>query len=168
MQGAGIEPFFAIAYNRYNAAAIDALKKGEKPDDKDVFFEVNPLFRRVAAKHNYFGLDEKELWKKITANHSSVVGIEEIPEEIQKLFLTAHDLKPADHIMIQAAFQKNTDNAVSKTINFANSATIKDVEGAYMLAFEAGLKGITVYRDGCKEQQVLNLKADKPKKRAEE
>lgn len=160
LQGAGIEPFFAIVYVRYNAQAIDALRRGEKPNPKDVFYEINPLFKKIAEEHDFFGLKE-ELWNKIEKNHKSLVGIPEIPEEIQKRFLTSHDLTPIDHIMMQAAFQKYTNNAVSKTINLRNEATADDVRECYMLAYELGCKGVTIYRDGSKTQQVLNLSEKK-------
>ncbi len=169
LQGAGIEPFFAITYTRYNAKALDALKKGEKPADGDVFFEVNPLFREVARRHKYFGLSETDLWKKIEANHKSVRGIKEIPENFQKLFATSHDVAVPFHVQIQAAFQTHTDNAVSKTINMPHTATRDDVKDAYRLAYQQGCKGITIYRDGSKSQQVLNIggatEAEKPKAR---
>jgi len=161
LQGAGIEPFFAVAYERYNAAAIDALKLDQTPDAKDVFWEVNPLFKKIAHEHNFFGLKEAELWKKIEDNHKSIVGIKEIPEDIQKLFLTAHDLKPIDHIRMQVAFQKHTNNAVSKTINLKKEATEDDVRECYLTAYELGCKGITIYRDGCKDHQILNINGKK-------
>ncbi|MBI4396283.1 MAG: adenosylcobalamin-dependent ribonucleoside-diphosphate reductase, partial [Elusimicrobia bacterium] len=97
LQGAGIEPFFAITYVRYNAKALDAMKKGQKPDEKDVFYEVNPLFREVARRNNYFGLKEEDLWKKVDANHKSVRGIPEIPENLQLLFASAHDVDVPFH-----------------------------------------------------------------------
>lgn len=159
LQGAGIEPFFGIAYTRYNAKALDALRNGLEPDPKDVFTEVNPLFREVAKSNNYFGLTDKDLFKRIDQNHKAVRGIAEIPEAIQKLFPTAHDVGVDFHVKIQAAFQKYTDNGVSKTINMPNSATLEDVRKAYLTAYEMGCKGITIYRDGCKAQQVLNLNA---------
>jgi ribonucleoside-diphosphate reductase alpha chain len=163
LQGAGIEPFFAVVYVRYNAAGIDALKKGEKPAEKDTFFETNPLFEEIAIKNNYFGLDKEELYMKINENHKSLKGIPEIPEDIQDLFLTSHDLNPREHVLMQCAFQKYTDNAVSKTVNLRNEATEKDVEEVYMLAYENGAKGVTIYRDGSKQLQILNLndKSDK-------
>ncbi|OGR85333.1 MAG: ribonucleoside-diphosphate reductase, adenosylcobalamin-dependent, partial [Elusimicrobia bacterium RIFCSPHIGHO2_02_FULL_57_9] len=150
LQGAGIEPFFAIAYTRYNAKALEAIKAGKRPEDKDVFWEINPLFKRIAEENGYFDLEPKMLWEKIDKNHKSLVGIEEIPVHVQKLFLTAHDLAPDEHVRMQAAFQMHTNNAVSKTINFANSATIEDVDHAYKLAYDLGCKGITIYRDGSK------------------
>jgi ribonucleoside-diphosphate reductase alpha chain len=157
LQGSGIEPFFAIAYTRYNAKALDAIKNNKEPEAKDTFYEVNTLFKRIAQHNGYFGMDEATLWKKIEANHKAVRGIPEIPRQVQDLFPTAHDVSIDNHIRIQAAFQKHTDNAVSKTINMPNSAGTEDVRSCYLLAHKLGCKGLTVYRDGCKAQQVLNL-----------
>jgi len=157
LQGGGIEPFFAIAYTRYNAKALELLKHGKEPEDKDVFFEVNPLFRAYAEKHKWFGSDEKSLMKRIDGNHKSLSGLPEIPDSVQKLFATAHDVAVDVHVRMQAAFQRHVDNGVSKTINLPENATAEDVRGAYLLSYELGCKGITVYRDGSKAQQVLNL-----------
>lgn len=157
LQGSGIEPFFAVAYTRHNARAIEAIKKGEKPEDKDVFVEANPLLKEVARKNGYFGLAESELWEKIQRNGGSVKGILEIPPETQRLFVSAHDVSAEYHIKTAAAFQKHTDNGVSKTINLPATAAVSDVAGAYRLADVLGLKGITIYRDGSKAQQVLSL-----------
>jgi len=157
LQGSGIEPFFAIAYTRYNAKALDALKNNGEPEAKDTFFEVNALFKRIAQHNKFFGLDEDALWRKIEANHKAVRGIPEIPKHIQDLFPTAHDVSIENHIKIQAAFQKHIDNAVSKTINMPTSAKVEDVKHCYLLAHKLGCKGLTVYRDGCKSQQVLNI-----------
>ena len=165
LQGSGIEPFFAIAYTRYNAKALDALKKGEAPAVEDVFFEVNPLFAAVAEKCRYFGLEEKDLWNRINENHKSVRGIAEIPSEIQRIFPTAHDVSTDFHVRIQAAFQKYTDNGVSKTINMPSTVTMEDVRNAYTLAYKLGCKGITIYRDGSKAQQVLTLASTPSKTR---
>ncbi|MFH1325319.1 MAG: adenosylcobalamin-dependent ribonucleoside-diphosphate reductase [archaeon] len=165
LQGAGIEPFFAVVYVRYNAAGIDALKKGEKPLDKDTFFEVNPLFEKIAFENNYFGMQKEELYKKINDNHKTLLGMNEIPEKIQKLFLTSHDLNPKEHVLMQCAFQKYTDNAVSKTVNMRNEATEKEVEEVYMLAYENGAKGVTIYRDGSKQFQILNISDKKEDKK---
>ena len=157
LQGSGIEPFFAVAYVRYNAKGIDFLKAGKKPMDEDTFFEINPLFESVAKKYNYFGLAKEELYKKINENHKSVKGIDEVPQNIQDLFLTSHDLNPTEHVLMQSAFQNHTNNAVSKTVNFRKEASVEDVNEVYWLAYEKGLKGITVYRDGSKDLQILNL-----------
>lgn len=157
LQGSGIEPFFAIAYTRYNARGIDALKAGKKPDEAHTFFEINPHFKAIAEANDYFGLDEEELWKKIDENHKSVRGISEIPKHIQEVFATAHDVSFEHHIAVQGAFQKFTDNAVSKTINCSNETTREEIARAYMLGYDLGVKGLTVYRDGSKTQQVLNI-----------
>jgi len=127
------------------------------PAVKDVFFEVNPLFKEVAKKNDFFGMKEGDLWARIDENHKGVRGIKEIPAHIQKLFVSAHDVTVEPHVKIQAAFQKYIDNGVSKTINLPNTATVDDVRNAYQLAYELGCKGITIYRDGSKAQQVLNL-----------
>ena len=131
LQGGGIEPFFAVSYTRYNAAALEAVKQGRTPNEKDVFVEVNPLFAEL----------------------SSSVG----EAEARRLCPTAHDVSTEAHVRMQAAFQRHTDNGVSKTINLPETATVEDVRAAYLLAYELGCKGVTVYRDGSKAQQVLNL-----------
>ncbi|MDP3542937.1 MAG: adenosylcobalamin-dependent ribonucleoside-diphosphate reductase [Elusimicrobiota bacterium] len=165
LQGGGIEPFFAISYTRYNAKALALLKLGQQPDEKDVFFEVNPLFRDFAEKNKWFGSDEKTLMRRIDSNHKSLAGLPEIPDSVQKLFATAHDVAVETHVRMQAAFQRHTDNGVSKTINLAEEATAADVRNAYLLSYELGCKGITVYRDGSKAQQVLNLSSTPSKGR---
>ena len=159
LQGSGIEPFFAIVYTRYTAKALEAIKNGKTPDPRDSFFEINPYFKQIAEEYNYFGMTKEELWKKIEENHKSIRRIKEIPQKIQDLFPTAHDVSYEYHIKMQAAFQEYTDNAVSKTINMPNSAKVDDVKESYLLAYKLGCKGITVYRDGCKEFQVLNTTA---------
>jgi len=113
-------------------------------------------------------MSAQDLFKRIDHNHKAVRGIPEIPDEIQRLFPTAHDVSVDFHVKVQAAFQKYTDNGVSKTINMPNSATVEDVRKAYLMAYEMGCKGITIYRDGCKAQQVLNLGSSdlhKPRRR---
>ncbi|PJE81464.1 ribonucleoside-diphosphate reductase, adenosylcobalamin-dependent [Candidatus Pacearchaeota archaeon CG10_big_fil_rev_8_21_14_0_10_32_42] len=167
LQGSGIEPFFAIVYVRYNAAGIDALKKGKTPHEKDTFFEANPLFEKIAEENNYFGVGREKLFIKINDNHKSLLGIEEIPEKIQNLFLTSHDLSPTEHVMMQCAFQKYTENAVSKTVNMKNEATPQDVEEVYMLAYQNGAKGVTIYRDGSKQFQILNINDKKKEDKKE-
>ena len=102
--------------------------------------------------------------RKVAAS-GSVQGLKEVPKKWQKVFMTAHDIKPKDHVRIQAAFQNNVDNAVSKTINFPHHATVADVKEAYWLAYKLGCKGITIYRDGSKSMQILNVGIKKDKKK---
>jgi ribonucleoside-diphosphate reductase alpha chain len=142
----GIEPVFALAYER-------------NVMDNDILVEVNPLFEEI-AKENGFYSDEI---MSMVAEHGSAKDIDDIPEEFRRIFVTAHDITPEWHIKTQAAFQKYTDNAVSKTVNFANSATVNDIEEVYMLAYKLGCKGVTVYRDGSRESQVLSKKSDREK-----
>src|SRR3989344_1168592 len=167
LQGGGIEPFFGIAYTRYNAKALDALRAGKEPNENDVFHEVNPIFMTIAEKNNFFGLKPTELWKKIEGNHNSIRGVKEIPESVQKVFASAHDVSVEYHVKHQAAFQKYTDNGVSKTINLPNTATVEDIKKTYLMAWDLGCKGITVYRDGCKSHQVLNISEKKKEAAAE-
>jgi ribonucleoside-diphosphate reductase alpha chain len=136
----GIEPIFAVAFVR-------------NVMDQDELVEVNPLFKEIATREGFYS---EELMKKI-AQEGSVQGITEIPEKWRKIFITAHDINPDWHVRIQAAFQQYTDNAVSKTVNFSNSATKEDVEKVYLLAYELGCKGVTIYRDGSRDEQVLNI-----------
>lgn len=135
----GIEPLFAVSYVRTVM-------------DNDRLIEVNPLFEDIAVKQGFYSRDLMAL----IAEHGSVHGIDEVPEDVQRVFVTAHDISPEWHVRMQAAFQKNTDNAVSKTVNFGNEATIEDVRHVYDLAHELGVKGVTIYRDGSKENQVLS------------
>lgn len=139
----GIEPIFGLVFVRKNIMDLE----------KDEFIEINPTFEKV-AKENWFYT--KDLMKKVAAR-GSILGMKEIPKEIQKVFVTAHDIEPVWHVKMQAAFQKHTDNAVSKTVNLKNSATMSDVEKVFKLAYNLGCKGITVYRDRCRTKQVLNI-----------
>lgn len=148
----GVEPVFAFAFIR-------------NVMDGDELIEVNPLLRRRLEER---GLYSDELMKKVIAQ-GSLQHIEEIPQDIKDVFVCAHDVSPQWHIRMQAAFQKHTDNAVSKTVNFPHSATREDVDKVYRLAYELGCKGVTIYRDGSRGSQVLNIgKVSKEAKSDEE
>ncbi len=134
----GIEPLFALAFTR---TVMDGT----------ALVEVNPLFREIARER---GFDSEEVMKEV-AEKGSLHDVKGIPEDIKRLFVTAHDITPEWHIKMQSAFQKYTDNAVSKTVNFPNSATVEDVAEVYTLAYRLGCKGVTVYRDGSRDVQVL-------------
>jgi ribonucleoside-diphosphate reductase alpha chain len=136
----GIEPMFAISFVRN-------VMEGTK------LLEVNPYFEAVARERGFYS---EELMMKI-AKHGTLAGIDEVPEDVKRVFVTAFDIAPEWHVKMQAAFQKYCDNAVSKTINFPHDVDIKEVEEAYMFAYELNCKGITVYRYGSKAQQVLYL-----------
>ncbi len=136
----GIEPLFAISYVR---EALDGVH----------LLEVNPLFQAVAQKH---GFDTPDLLPAV-ARLGSVQSIKEIPGEVRRLFVTDFDIAPEWHVRAQAAFQRHTDNAVSKTVNLPQDATVKDVRAIFLMAHAEKCKGITVYRYGSKQQQVLHL-----------
>jgi ribonucleoside-diphosphate reductase alpha chain len=134
----GIEPLFAIVYEK------NVL-------DGQHFLEVHPAFEKVAHDEGFFS---DELMKMVaeTGSLSKVYGI---PKRIRDVFVTSHDIAPRWHITIQAAFQKYTDNAVSKTVNFRNDATVADVEEVFRYAYDLNCKGVTVYRDGSRQNQVI-------------
>lgn len=136
----GIEPLFALCFHR------NVL-------DNQKLIETHPYFKECAKKQGFYS---DSLMEKI-ADHGTIQDMSEIPQEIRRVFVTAHDIEPEWHIRHQAAFQKYTDNAVSKTINFPNKATRDDIKNAYTLAYRLKCKGITVYRDGSRDVQVLNL-----------
>jgi ribonucleoside-diphosphate reductase alpha chain len=142
----GIEPLFAVSY-------IKTVMEGTK------LIEVNPYFEKVAKERGFWS---RELMEKI-ADKGSIKEYSEIPDDVKAVFITAHDITPIEHITMQAAFQKFVDNAVSKTVNFPHNAAPKDVEDVYLLAYKLGCKGVTVYRDGSREEQVLT-KGKKGKK----
>ena len=139
----GIEPLFAICYHR------NVL-------DNQRLLEVHSYFKEVAKKEGFYS---DELMETI-AKEGSIQHISGIPDWVKKVFVTAHDISPEWHLRMQAAFQDHTDNAVSKTVNFPHDATRADIEEAYFLAFELGCKGVTVYRDGSRDEQVLSIGGD--------
>lgn len=139
----GIEPLFAISFVRN-------VLEGTK------LLEVNPYFESIAKERGFYS---EELMMKI-AKQGTLAGINEVPDDVKRVFVTAFDVAPEWHVKMQAAFQRHCDNAVSKTINFPHDVDIREIEKAYMLAYELKCKGITVYRYGSKPQQVLYLGDD--------
>jgi ribonucleoside-diphosphate reductase alpha chain len=144
----GVEPVFALVF--------------EKRVTVGRFFYTNKIFENVLKEH---GLYTDEILIKIANNYGSVRGINEIPEWIQKLFVTAIDIHWTDHIMAQAVWQKWISNAIAKTINMPGDVTVEDVKCAYLLAHEFGLKGVTIYRDGSRNEQVLHITGNDREKR---
>ncbi|MBI3581589.1 MAG: vitamin B12-dependent ribonucleotide reductase [Nitrospinae bacterium] len=135
----GIEPLFAVSYIRTVM-------------DNDKLVETHPLFEQVANDKGFYSAD---LMKAI-AHKGSVHGVKGVPDDVARVFVTSHEISPEWHIRMQAAFQKHTDNAVSKTVNFPNNATEQNVKDAYMLSYDMGCKGVTIYRDGSRDGQVLS------------
>ena len=140
----GIEPLFAVSYVRQVL-------------DNDKLIEVHPLFEKIARERGFYS---KELMQRI-AEHGTVQDIDDIPDDIRRVFVTSHDITPEDHIRMQAAFQKHTDNAVSKTVNFCHDASRDDVAEVYRLAYQLDCKGVTIYRDGSRDMQVLSVGKEK-------
>jgi ribonucleoside-diphosphate reductase alpha chain len=142
----GVEPLFSLAFFR------NVL-------DNQRLVEVNSIFKAVAEERGFYS---DELMEKI-AEQGSVAALAGVPEEVKRVFVCAHDISPEWHIRMQAAFQKHCDSSISKTTNFAHSATEDDVRRIYDLAFDSGCKGVTVYRDGARENQPMALKdSDQP------
>jgi len=141
----GIEPLFAISFVRN-------VLSGTK------LFEVNPLFEELAREGGFYNT---EILAQI-AQSGSVQKVKGVPKEIRRRFVTSFDVTPGQHLRIQAAFQKYTDNSVSKTVNLSADATVDDVRKIYLLAYRLKCKGITVYRYGSKADQVLSFGYRKP------
>jgi ribonucleoside-diphosphate reductase alpha chain len=139
----GIEPFFALAFQH----------RVKNPDGERVLTFVNETFERIARDRGLYS----EALKEEIAKRGSLHGIPGVPEEAARVFKTSHEIGYEWHVRHQAAFQRHTDNGVSKTINLPNDATEEDVASAYRLAWQLGCLGITVFRDGCKGEQVLNV-----------
>ncbi|ADD68654.1 ribonucleoside-diphosphate reductase, adenosylcobalamin-dependent [Denitrovibrio acetiphilus DSM 12809] len=136
----GIEPYFAIAFYR-------------QVMDNNKLVEVSPVFKDIAKREGFLS---DELLEKV-AETGTAHGLSMVPEKWQEAFVTSHEITPFWHTKMQAAFQKYTDNAVSKTVNFPNEATIEDVKKTYLLSYNLGCKGTTIYRDGSRTGQVLNV-----------
>ncbi len=133
----GIEPLFALAYKRI---ILDSE-----------FTEINKYFFQLAKKRGFYN---KRL-ERAVVSRGNLKGLKGVPEDIKALFITAHEIPPEDHIEMQASFQKYTDNAVSKTINMPEEATPDDVAKAFLLAYEKGCKGVTIFRYGAKKRGTL-------------
>ncbi|OWK26811.1 MAG: ribonucleoside-diphosphate reductase, adenosylcobalamin-dependent [Parcubacteria group bacterium GW2011_GWA2_38_13b] len=146
----GIEPHFALAYTRISYIAQNDNNGADKGVE---LVEVNPLFEEIAKKRGFY---DSNLMKEV-AEKGSVQDIKGIPVDVKRIFVTSLDIAPEWHIKIQAAFQKYVDNAVSKTINFPFSAAVEDVKKSYLLAYKSGCKGVTIYRNESRKQQVLNI-----------
>lgn len=147
----GVEPYFALAYQK-------EVMGGQK------LCYMNPFLEEELKT---LGLYTDEIIEEIEKT-GSIQHIEEIPESVRKIYVAAMDITPEDHIRMQAAFQENVDNSMSKTINLPHSATREDVKSAYILAWELGCKGCTVYRDGSRQEQVLRIKSKEKKEKSPE
>lgn len=144
----GIEPVFSLSFIRQ--AFYEETRNKNGGGSRLVF--VDPVFEDEARRMKFYS---EKLMERV-AEEGSIQNIKEIPESVKKIFVTTHDIDPQWHVKVQAACQKYCDNSVSKTINFRNDATVSDVERAYMTAWKLGCKGITIYRDGSKNTQVLS------------
>ena len=145
----GVEPLFALSFVR------NVMDDDELP-------QVDPYFAEVAKREGFYS---DALMRRI-AKEGTLAHIDEVPEHVKRVFVTAHDISPKYHIRMQSAFQRHTDNAVSKTVNFRNEATREEVAEVFTLAYELGCKGVTIYRDGSRSGQVLYV-GDKKKDGAE-
>ncbi|MEE8169935.1 MAG: adenosylcobalamin-dependent ribonucleoside-diphosphate reductase [Phycisphaerae bacterium] len=147
----GIEPLFSLAFFR------NVLKGQDRVESPMI--EINEAFQKIAVERGFFseGLMER------CATDGTLAFCSDIPEEVRRVFVCAHDIDPIWHVRMQAAFQKHCDASISKTINFPNGATIEDVEGIYRMAFDLGCKGVTVYRNGCRSGQPMALKGSESK-----
>lgn len=145
----GVEPLFALAYVR-------------NVMDNNKLIESNPAFEE-AVKALGDEIDFDSVMERI-ADEGSAHNVDELPESIRNIFVTAHDISPEWHIKTQAAFQRHIDNAVSKTVNFSHTATVEDIRKVYNMAYELECKGVTVYRDGSRDNQVLQISSSQQEK----
>ncbi|HEY9898586.1 MAG TPA: vitamin B12-dependent ribonucleotide reductase [Pantanalinema sp.] len=145
----GCEPVFALAFKRWQADTH--------------MVDVDKVFLDHAKLHGYYS---DELMAAVEANHGSLMDLHgfDLPAKAAEVFVSAHDISPREHVLIQSAFQKYNDSATSKTINFAEDATIEDVEAAYTIAWQTGCKGITIYRNNSRQFQPLSVPKAEPKK----
>ncbi len=143
----GVEPLFGLVFLR-------------NVMDGTLMYEVNPIFEKLAKERGFYS---EELMATISEK-GTAHGVAGVPEDVQKIFATAHDVSPEWHVRMQAAFQLHTDNAVSKTVNFEEHASREDIEKTYYLAYKSNLKGITVYRNNSRNFQPMNIeKKEAPK-----
>lgn len=140
----GCEPLFALTYSKNTI-------EGKR------MFQSSPYLTSALKK---LGIYSEKLLEKIQTNGGSIQNLDSIPASLKKTFVVAGDITPEWHLKIQAAFQKYVDNAISKTINFSKTASIEDVRNAYLMAYKIGCRGITIYRDGSREKQILEVKKD--------
>ena len=140
----GCEPVFALTFSR-------------RTYDGTLYYVTNQIFKQELENR---GIYSDELMSKIEKNHGSCVGLKEIPKDIQEIFVTAHDIKPIEHVKMVSVLQKHVDLSISKTVNFSNNATLKDIMDIYLEAWKMGLKGLSVYRDGCRKNQTLSTNRD--------
>lgn len=150
----GIEPVFSLVTQRRTFFEDDDANRPTKE-----FLMVDQVFEDWLKETVKNGKRRDEILEQV-AESNSLEGVREIPEKTRRVLTTTHQIKPEWHVRIQAAWQKWIDNSVSKTVNFPNAATVEDVQKVYMLAWKLGCKGVTIYRDGSKQDQVLNLAKD--------
>jgi ribonucleoside-diphosphate reductase alpha chain len=137
----------------YSLAFYRNVMRG-KTEDKTPMVEINPIFETVARQR---GLFSEGLMERV-ATDGTLANASEVPDDVKRIFVCAHDIKPEWHIRMQASFQKHCDASISKTINFSENATAKDVDRIYRLAYDLDCKGVTVYRNGCRKHQPMALK----------
>ena len=140
----GVEPVFAYAYVR-------------NVMDKTHLVEASPILKKILTERGFFNED---LMKRVVSE-GTLANLEELPEDIRRVYVCSHDISPEYHVRMQAAYQRHTDNAVSKTVNFSHDATPADVRRVFDLAYRLDCKGVTIYRDGSRDEQVLNIGAVK-------
>lgn len=154
LQGSGCEPFFALVYQR------TVMQEGENLR----LDYLNPIFEEALVRHGYTDAERDEIMAEVIANNGSCQKVEMLPQALRDAFVVAADVTPEEHVRMQAAIQAFVDNSISKTINLPNEATVEDVATVYRLAFDLGCKGITIYRQGSRELEVLSTKKAEDKK----